>query len=245
MRVSGVKRGCQGKAFKRPWCQKKDMSTEMAGGRDVSRKSCQEEDMMSRERDVSTKRCHDEDDRRKRCQDKMTKGRDRRERERESSQEKDRSYTYTRDVKVCCVGHAKRGTDIWWFNTVTWERHCYWAGAACLLWNDFWTQQLSGSGIPTTLTWLWVNTYKLPFLGGWTSIDPSYFWCELQGYLLVLTHCHMLKLRPGLCRSGEKAATQSGGCGREGRKGVGLTLMIPELVQENFWFMYNILQYII
>jgi len=35
-------------------------------GRDVSRKSCQEEDMMSRERDVSTKRCHDE----------MTEGRD-------------------------------------------------------------------------------------------------------------------------------------------------------------------------
>ena len=35
-------------------------------GRDVRRKSCQEEDMMSRERDVSTKRCHDE----------MTEGRD-------------------------------------------------------------------------------------------------------------------------------------------------------------------------
>ena len=43
----------------------------------------------------------------------MTKGRDvERERERESCQEKDRNYTYTRDVKVCCVRHAKRRTDI-------------------------------------------------------------------------------------------------------------------------------------
>ena len=30
----------------------------------------------------------------------------------------------------------------------------------------------------------------IPFLGGWTSINPSYFWCELQGYK-VLTHCQI------------------------------------------------------
>ena len=31
----------------------------------------------------------------------------------------------------------------------------------------------------------------IPFLEGWTSINPSYFDVNKKGVLLVLTHCHM------------------------------------------------------
>jgi hypothetical protein len=45
-------------------------------------------------------------------------------------------------------------------------------------------------GIVTIVTYMGMDQYLLiPFLGGWTSINPSYFDVH-QGYK-VLTHCHM------------------------------------------------------
>ena len=35
---------------------------------------------------------------------------------------------------------------------------------------------------------------KIPFLVGWTSINPSYFDVNKKGVLLVLTHCHLITL---------------------------------------------------
>ena len=145
---------------------------------------------------------------------------------------------------MCCVGHAKRGTDIWWFNTVTWERHCYWAGAACLLWNDFWTQQLSGSGIPTTLTWLWVNTYKLPFLGGWTSIDPSYFDVNYRGTIGFDTLPHV-EASARLVSLRRKGSYSVGWLRPRRAKRRRPDLDDPRIGSRELLVHYNILQYII
>ena len=46
---------------------------------------------------------------------------------------------------------------------------------------EFWRVSFGYGSIPM----------KIPFLGGWTSINPSYFDVSKKGVLLVLTHCHL------------------------------------------------------
>ena len=44
------------------------------------------------------------------------------------------------------------------------------------------------------MEWYGSIPIDIPFLGGWTSILTQLFWCELQGYHWVLTHCHIVCL---------------------------------------------------